>query len=870
MKQRILFFVIAILISSLVKANHITGGQIFYTHISQSGTNHTYDVTLWLYRDRFSTGAQLDVNAAIAIYENGTGTMVWSSTVGRSDILNLELTSPGPCISNPPQVFYEVGRYNFQVTLPENQFGYTVAYQRCCRITGINNISGSSSSVGVTYTAEIPGTAILATAPVNSSAHFIGPDTVIVCQNNFFTYGFNAIDADGDSLAYTFCDAYQGGATNNPAPNPPSGPPYNFIPYASPFSGFQPMGSNVTINPQTGIVSGIAPAAGIYVVTACVSEYRQGKLIATQRKDVQIKVGDCSIAAANLPPQTVNCDSLNTTFSNSGDQSLIHSYYWTFGDPATGPLDTSYLQNPVHIYSDTGTYLTTLITNLGDACSDTGYSIVKIYPGFFPGFYSAGICVNKPIHFFDTTKSTYGIVNSWKWDFGDPLSNMDTSSQKNPTYTYSQPGTYIVKLNVTCSKGCNEIVTDTVYIIDKPPITLAFKDTLICAGDAISLQASGTGAFLWTPNSNISNVNIPNPVVNPPATTTYHVQLNESGCINNDSVKVRVVSFVTLNALSDSTICRGDSILLRATGDGLHFAWSPAANFVDPNLQNAVAITQAPLQTYTVTATIGHCSANDQVTITTVPYPVADAGAPQTICYNTAAQLHATIVGSSFSWSPSGSLSNAASLSPVATPSHTTNYVLTVYDVLGCPKPTRDTVTITVRPKINAFAGNDTAVVIGQPLQLHASGGVVYNWSPPIALSNTSIANPIAVYDDSRDSVRYKVIVGDEVNCVDSAYVTVKVFKTKPSIFVPTAFTPNNDGLNDVLRPIPVGIKQIKYFRIYNRWGQLVFSTQKIGEGWDGKINGRMQSTNSYVWIVEAVDYLDNKFFQKGTLTLIR
>jgi gliding motility-associated-like protein len=87
---------------------------------------------------------------------------------------------------------------------------------------------------------------------------------------------------------------------------------------------------------------------------------------------------------------------------------------------------------------------------------------------------------------------------------------------------------------------------------------------------------------------------------------------------------------------------------------------------------------------------------------------------------------------------------------------------------------------------------------------------------------------------------------------------------------VPTGFTPNGDGLNDVVKPIAVGVKQIRYFAIYNRWGQLVFKTSINGHGWDGRIGGVLQASNVYVWMVNAVDYLDKPIFLKGTTTLIR
>ena len=128
------------------------------------------------------------------------------------------------------------------------------------------------------------------------------------------------------------------GPVTSPAPDPPEAPPYLSVPYAAPFSAGRPMGVNVVIDSKTGVVTGIAPDAGIYVMTVCVSERRNGVLIATQRKDLQIKVGDCSLAAANLPPQSVNCLNFTSGFANTGDQALIHSYLWNFGDPSQAPI----------------------------------------------------------------------------------------------------------------------------------------------------------------------------------------------------------------------------------------------------------------------------------------------------------------------------------------------------------------------------------------------------------------------------------------------------------------------------------------------------------------------------------------------------
>ena len=282
MKRFLLFIISCFLLTPVVHAAHITGGEMYYFYQGRNGNLYQYTVTLKLFRNCGNVGAPLDQQASIAIFDKATGTSVWAQLIPLTSTQILNLGSPNPCISNPPPVCYEVGFYTFSVSLPGTVNGYTVAYQRCCRIAGINNLS-SSNSVGATFSADIPGTTPLATAPENNSARFIGADTVIVCANNYFTYSFGAVDGDLDSLRYTFCTAYEGGSQGNAAPNPPLSPPYIPVPYSSPFSSVSPLGSGVTINPATGLITGIAPATGIYVVTVCVTEFRNGIPIAVQR-----------------------------------------------------------------------------------------------------------------------------------------------------------------------------------------------------------------------------------------------------------------------------------------------------------------------------------------------------------------------------------------------------------------------------------------------------------------------------------------------------------------------------------------------------------------------------------------------------------
>jgi gliding motility-associated-like protein len=375
--------------------------------------------------------------------------------------------------------------------------------------------------------------------------------------------------------------------------------------------------------------------------------------------------------------------------------------------------------------------------------------------------------------------------------------------------------------------------------------------------------------FTWSPTINMTGANTPIPRVSPTTDTKYYVDLDQDGCLNRDSVMIRTVNRVSLSLPPDTVICQGDQIQLRPQSNGLLYTWTPAQNLDNAAAKNPLAIT-TNTTTYSVTATISRCTATDQIVVSAVPYPRAFAGADTIICFDTFAQLHALTDGTFYTWQTTDAAGVPLSLDPAVKPKATAAYVFSAFDTRGCPKPARDTVMVTVLPKINAFAGRDTAIVLGQPLQLNASGGAQYTWSPSNGLSATNISDPVALFNSPIRGLRYKVLVQDIGGCADSAFLNVKVYNTLPQVFVPTAFTPNGDGVNDQLRPIAAGIQNIEYFMVYTRWGELVYRGFQSGKGWDGRINGRIQSSGVYVWQVKAVDYLGFDFFLTGTATLLR
>ncbi len=857
------FFLILFIVNFLTsRAEHITGGEMFYTYNGTSGNLHSYTVTLKLFM-RCGSGRQFPDPAIITVFSRDVNFVIRDIRPSKTREETISLANDNPCITNPPTVCYVVAYYTFEVLLPESELGYVLASEVNYRIRGITNIG--NSQVGATYTCEIPGNASVANAPANNSANFVGSDLVVICTDNSFSYSFNAVDPDNDELHYYFSSGYATTATSNSTYGTP---PFPELPYTSFYSPTMPLGVNVTIDPATGLITGTGPESGIFVVTVSVDEIRNGVVIATQRKDLQINVADCNVAAASLKDYMLCGTTRTASLFNMSTSPLIISNDWIIYDPAGTVIHSFRGNNLVYTFPVNGVYKVKLILNQGQECTDSTTVNVFVFPGLTPDFEFSNICINRPTLFTDRSTNTSGTINSWQWDFGESIITT-TSSLQNTNYTYLTEGTRNVRLIVGTPDGCRDTITKAVPIINKPPIGLAFHDTLICVNDVLPLLATGAGNFTWSPSQNMINPNSSSPIVSPVITTTYYVNMDAGGCTNNDSVLVRVVDHVTIRAMNDTTICSSDTIRLRINSDGLHYTWTPASQLINPLVKDPFAIT-AVNTLYRVNAVIGGCSANSQVQVTTVPYPLANAGADTVICYDTRADLHATTDGSSWQWSPLQSLTGGASLNPIAFPPRSTNYVFTAFDTKGCPKPGRDTVFVKVLADLNAYAGRDTVAVLGQPLQLNASESYKYQWSPATYLSATDIPNPVARFTAPSDNFRYKLKITNESGCSDSAYVKVKVFATNPTVFVPTGFTPNNDGKNDVLRVTAVGMQHIEYFNIYNRWGQLIFSTTNNDRGWNGTINGQQQANNTYVWMVKAIDFTGAPYFQKGVVTLIR
>ena len=550
------------------------------------------------------------------------------------------------------------------------------------------------------------------------------------------------------------------------------------------------------------------------------------------------------------------CEGDTITLNGSSNYNTNIRWQWNPAAAVLNPTD----QSTQAIVTANGQFI--LTTRWGNNCLVSDTQNITVKPLAIP---NAGrdtfICVGQNS---TALQATGGVSYQWT-----PTTGLSNPNSATPVARPAVTTTYTVAVGVA---GCAATKTDavTVTVRDLPATNLT-NDTLICSIDTMQLRTNAAGTFTWSPNYSISSVTGPNPLVSPDVPTRYYVSLTDPfGCINTDSVMVDVKLFVTLNAGKDTTICRTDGVKLNTISDALTYQWSPSAYLDDANAKQPVATPTEADITYTVIGNIGKCQSRDVITIKTVPYPVPDAGPEVRVCYGVSTQLSAS-GGRNYRWSPAVFLNNPNIANPlVVNPTATTTYRVSVTDILGCPKPVTDSVVVFVRNPVQASTGlsNDTSIVIGQTLQLNGSGGEVYSWNPGTWLSNSGIANPLAYPEDD---IEYRLTVTTvPEGCVGIDTLKVKVFKVPPSFYVPTAFSPNGDGRNEVLRPIALGMKSVKYFRVYSRAGLLLFSTTEKNKGWDGTYKGNPQDPATYVWAAEGVTYKGEAIVRKGTAVLVR
>lgn len=434
------------------------------------------------------------------------------------------------------------------------------------------------------------------------------------------------------------------------------------------------------------------------------------------------------------------------------------SYTWS---PATG-LSCTACANPTALPASTTTY--TVTGTDANGCTDTGN--VTITVNAKP---TVTASANQTICEGSSVTMGAGGAASYVWT---PSTGLSCTACTNPVATPTATTTYIV--TGTNASGCDDTAAVTITVNPRPVVG-AGSNVTICSGESTPLNATGAASYTWSPASGLSCTACANPTATPVTTTTYTVTgTGANGCTNTSTVTVTVNARPSVSAGSNQNICSGNSATLAATG-AASYVWSPSSGLSCTSCTNTTA-TPGSTTTYTVTGTGANgCTNTSNVTVTVNPLPTVSAGGNQTTCPNIPVSLSAT-GANTYVWSPSTGLSCTACANPTATISSTTTYTVAGTNGNGCVNTS--TVTVTVNPQPVVSAGSNTSVCIGDSVQLNATGGVTYTWTPSAGLSCTNCANPKA---SPGTTTTYTVTGTVGTGCSNTSTVTVTA-NAKPTV----------------------------------------------------------------------------------------
>ncbi|MBA3649870.1 MAG: PKD domain-containing protein [Chitinophagales bacterium] len=536
----------------------------------------------------------------------------------------------------------------------------------------------------------------------------------------------------------------------------------------------------------------------------------------------------------------------------AGDSAQLHASGGTFysWSPSRG-LSDPLVSDPYASPDSTIQYKVVVLNGTECVSSDSLIVTVNALPVINAGRDTA-ICLGDSIQLLVTG----GLVYEWS-----PSSSLSDPSSSQPFSFPNTNTTYFVKGSDV--NGCS--VTDSVKVsLLAAPHVNAGGDIEICLGDTVNLNATGALSYHWSPSFFLTNADIPNPFAFPSSTTLYIVTGSDTNVCNGfDTVLITVNPLPVADAGTDQIVCAEKMTQLNASG-GISYFWIPGRGLSDSTISNPLASITSSI-TYSVFVTDSNdCSALDSIHLELEPLISSFAYGDTTICEGDEASLHAG-GGTYYAWFPSNLVSDPTIANPTTSPPVTTTFTVTVSDGVCYT----DTFNINVQTEEIPFisAGADVTISSGESYSVPASASQgTYQWSPPEGLSCTDCLNPVA---SPEQTTTYTVTVSDSIGCKTSDDITV-VIGCENAVFVPNAFTPNGNGKNDILYVRAAGLSKLHFFRVYSRWGKIIFESDDIEKGWDGNLNGKPMPPGVFLYTLEAECGNGTLIQKQGNITLIR
>ena len=563
------------------------------------------------------------------------------------------------------------------------------------------------------------------------------------------------------------------------------------------------------------------------------------------------------------------CNGLTVAFQNTSGISGT----WNFGDDST-----STEVNPTHIYLADGQYTVTFSSL--ENCVLPFDTIITVLP---EAAVQAAIDNNyvacsdtAEIQFTDKTIHS-NPIDTWQWSFTPPS---QTSSVQNPLITFTQQGLITATLTVTDVNGCTD--TTSVQVDIKVVNDTLSSQVPFCPGTTVALNPDSSTVYVynWTSQPNDPNFDPhdPNPEVAPLVTTVYTATIMNGPCTVTDSITVIPQPPATVDLPADSVVCSDDPVTIKAQNtNGVTFTWSQSPDFNPTYPTTADSLTIDPEKDgvyYVMAENASGCTALDSIKVNNASVNIDAEPENRKICLGESTELTVTNNDQddilTYVWSPSlNPIPN-----PVVTPGATTTYTVEVTNQFGCKDTMAFGVEVITIDVTAVVTGKDT-ICPGQSTGLLAtvtsnSTNITYSWDPSSSLNGADTADPTA---SPSEDTEYTVTATADGLCPATA--TVKVFFmtgecVEPYIFVPKAFTPNNDGNNELFIVRGVNIKEL-YFVVWDRWGEKMYETNDpLATGWDGTFNGKVLTPDSYAWYVRVTCGNGETYVSQGDVTLLK
>lgn len=561
-----------------------------------------------------------------------------------------------------------------------------------------------------------------------------------------------------------------------------------------------------------------------------------------------------SIIIISLPTTLV--DAGNNTAICLGDSILLqatgnsNAYDWG----VNSSLTCQFCASPTAFPNSTTTYY--LQPNNSSACSNIDSITVYVNP--LPTaqvFGDSSICVGDTLQLNALGGQTYS------WTTGLALSD---SSIANPFALPILSSTYTVV--VLDSNNCSDSASIFVNINNTSFTPL--PDQTICLGDSVWLTLPNGNNPIWLGDS-LSCYNCLQTLAYPSDSNNYQVTYYDTNnCLIRDSLQVQVLDLSQLQALASDTICLGDTLQLSVLGNNnAPIQWLP--NYALSNNTSLNPLVYPSIDTeYIVQIQQGACFANDTINIYLRPQTAINT-TDISYCIGDSAQLIATGNSSNYHWSPSLYLSDSTLQNPMVTTSNNQ-----LYQVIGTGLCNSDTAyaNVLVYDYPSIQLDSSITAVLGSTITLNVNSNpnVNFDWSPSNDLSCNNCPNPSWVVSQNQT---FYVTITNLFGCpvLDSINVRFISDCTPDLVFVPNAFTPDSDGYNDVLYAQSGSVQEIENFQIYSRWGELLFETNNLLEGWDGTFKGKPVTADVFgYFLIFRCPNTGEKMLKKGNITILR